>query len=435
MDTKGWDIIYIASADKCNDSLQQNMSKLITGFDYEVGKVKLQGTFDTWKIVQGGSDKYVHFEMPIKSGSLDINGNKTDLAGVTPIMSIKLDFVSNPQDANTKNLIFSLKKDPPSSKDKDVFTVKVDARDKPTITPKSNPVAWGVMNSTLPELFQAHKEELSYVFAQINLVPPQDASWISPKEIDFAYLDAKGGHFVIFTCVENKDTSSLPRVPDTSILDTENDLFVCVSEKMVLQHLIQPGLPDGFGHGAKASNFEYKAKTDIAGQMEIGKIVNHGNLATKAAQWAADYYYPEINDLEITISNSDLHVYTGGYFDITGLAGASCSFSVTMNNAFSFDATTQEFAFKKDPNPSTSHEKHIPWYDWVLVAPFFAGLVALILALVTNAVTSSVTSSISGSQNTKLNGGLKKAVSWTGITSTSFDSVELQQAMTLKSKN
>lgn len=435
MDTKGWDITYIASSAKCNENLQKNMSGLISGFDYENDGVKLQGTFGNWKIVNGGSDKYVHFEMPILKGSLNVNGTETDLTGVTPIMSIKLDFVSDPHDVNVKKLIFSLGESIADTPTKDVFAVTVDARKDPTITPEKNPAAWGIMNTSLPEVFIANKEKLSYFFAQINLVPPQDSGWISPKEMDFAYLDANEGFFVVFTCVETKDTSSFPRVPDTSILDTTNDLFVCISEKMVLQHLIQPGLPAGFGHGAKASNFEYKAVSDVPDQMEIGQIKNVGNLSTNTAEWGADTYYPEITSLDMTISNNHLHVVIYGNFDITGLAGASCSFTVTLNNQFSFDQSKQTFTFEKDSNPSHSYDKHIPWYDWLIVAPFFAGLVALILELVTNSVVSSVTSSISSAQNAKISSNLNKTVSWTGIENVTFDSAVLSQALCLKSNN
>ncbi|MEZ4676583.1 MAG: hypothetical protein R2932_20355 [Caldilineaceae bacterium] len=88
-----------------------------------------------------------------------------------------------------------------------------------------------------------------------------------------------------FTCVSQKDISKLPKVPDTSVLDNNNDFFVCISEKIVLEKLIQPGLPAAFGHGAKASNFCYKAVSDISGQMEIGKIVNIGQLSTDTAKW------------------------------------------------------------------------------------------------------------------------------------------------------
>ncbi|MEZ4676581.1 MAG: hypothetical protein R2932_20345 [Caldilineaceae bacterium] len=83
MDTKGWDIIYIATTKKCNENLEKNMSGLISTFDYKSQGIEISGTFGQWQIVNGGSDKFVHFKTPIVSGTLNVNGTKTDLAGVT----------------------------------------------------------------------------------------------------------------------------------------------------------------------------------------------------------------------------------------------------------------------------------------------------------------------------------------------------------------
>lgn len=435
MDTQGWDIIYIATTEKCNENLGKNMSGLISTFDYKSQGIEISGTFGQWQIVNGGSDKFVHFKIPIVSGKLNVNGIKTDLAGVTPIMSIKLDFVDNPQNKDLKNLTFDVDSGGSGGTPKNVFTINVDASgEDATITSSKNPVAWGVMNSSMPQVFANNRDNLSYMFSQINLVPPQADSWVAPKEIEFAYLDVNEGFFVVFTCITTKDVSKLPRVPDTSVLDNTSDFFVCISEKIVLERLIQPGLPEAFGHGATASNFVYKAVSDIPGQMEIGKIVNNGELATDTAEWGLDTYYPKIQSLVLSINNNHLNIVVDGSFDITGLAGASCSFEVVLNNTFSFDSQSQSLKFSKDPNPKTTYNKNIPWYDWLAVAPFFLGLIALILELVTNNVTSTVTDSITSSENAKLSANLNNTVKWTGYDSTTFTSGELAQALTLKSK-
>lgn len=435
MDTKGWDIIYIASTKKCNENLAKNMSGVVSDFSYQAENITLEGSFSNWQIVNGGSDKYVHFEMPIASGKLNVNGEITDLTGVTPIMSIRLDFVGDPTNTELKHLQFDLDNSNPAADQGAVFTITVDARSTPAITPEKNPVAWGILNTNLPEMLIENKEQLSYIFAQISLVPPETSGWLAPKQMEFAYLDANAGFFVVFTNVTDKDTSALPRVPDTSILDSANDLFVCMSEQLVLQQMIEPGLPAAFGHGATTANFDYQVTTSIPGQMDIGKIVNVGNLSTDTAKWGLDTYYPEITNLEIVINNNQLQVSSSGDFAITGLAGASCSFTLGMNNTFCFDPATQDVSFLQDPNPSHTYSKHIPWYDWVIVAPFFFGLVALILELVTNSVTDSITKSISVSQNSNVSAGLAKAVSWTGFSDTAFNAATLSQGLTFKATN
>ncbi|MEZ4615776.1 MAG: hypothetical protein R2867_09760 [Caldilineaceae bacterium] len=87
-----------------------------------------------------------------------------------------------------------------------------------------------------------------------------------------------------FTCVSQKDISKLPKVPDTSVLDNNNDFFVCISEKIVLEKLINRDYPLPLGTGQKLQ-FLLQGCIRHFGQMEIGKIINIGQLSTDTAKW------------------------------------------------------------------------------------------------------------------------------------------------------
>ncbi|MEW7980458.1 MAG: TULIP family P47-like protein [Candidatus Sedimenticola endophacoides] len=279
-------------------------------------------------------------------------------------------------------------------------------------------------------MFISNKDQLSYIYAQINLALNSSISWMTPQKYIYAYKensDHNRGYLAVYTVLTDRDISQLNTSLDGSLLDDSSDVYMLVSNEMFMRHILQPTLPDAFGHGATAQNSVYKT----TGGTE-GKIINNGNLSCGKTKWGLIYYYPEVTSFTIIVDNDQLKSTSNGDFDITGLAGASVTFTVKSTLNCSYNSANQKLTFSTASH-STDYSKHIPWYDWiagVIGGEIILGIVDLVVELVTNGIADSLSHSVSAA------GGIStesvEVVSWTGINDLNVAQAGLSQALYVK---
>jgi hypothetical protein len=395
METYGWDIVFACSIGRMNTLMAANMSQLITSFDYSDDNIEMSGEFGVWKIVEGGSNKSVHFELPIKSGNLTIKMfHKTiKLDGVIPVMALQLAFIDNTRVANQKDLKFDCQIVGKSASDNTpgaVFTVTSDATGKlhdREVDPTG--LAWSMMHDNMPKCLIANKDKLAFVFSSVDLA----ANWLSPKRFEYVYAEpAKTNQGMaalgILGVVTDRDTSHLKRNIDPNLLSDSYELFMMIAPDIFLQQTVMPGLPRAYGHGATANNF----------YLSGAEIRNNGNLNCGSVKVGLIRYYPYIDSLSIKIDDTALLMSASGRFDITGFAKAYVTFTMGATNQCKFNASTQQINFEKDPHPTKNYAKHIPWWEYV-VAAIGGGIIIAVVDTVIAVVTSSVASSVSNSLN------------------------------------
>jgi len=436
MNTLGWDIVCVSTIDKANVQLAKNMAKLVTSFSYVSGNFSISGEFDVWRIVPNGSNTLLRFECPVKTGSLvitrkDGRQTTTDISGIVPELELQLSFISNASDANVKDLKFNcvVKGKQPGDRTPGAVTiVNPDVSGK--ITSESDPVTWGLLNNYLPDVFISNRAKLTYVFAQVNLVPSGADSWMAPKKFIYTFKKQSGsdrGYLCVLSVVTDRDISALQPDIDGSLLSASDDVFVLISNEQFLKHYLMPALPGAFGHGATAGNFEYKS---LGGTS--GKIINDGHLSCGGKKWGLFTYYPEITSLSMFVDDSNIKSVASGDFDLSGLPGASVTFTVNSSVQCNYDKAANKITFSAGSH-SVNYEKHIPWYDWMLAViggPIILGVVDLVIALVTNAVSSSVADGVSASGN--LSALSCSVVAWNGAANMQVSSAGLSQAFYIR---
>ena len=86
----------VCSGAKLNDllALQIKNSPASLSYSDNAGN-QITADFDDWKIVDGGSDKKLHMELPIKTGQLTTLTSSTKLDGASVIVSIQLAFIDD----------------------------------------------------------------------------------------------------------------------------------------------------------------------------------------------------------------------------------------------------------------------------------------------------------------------------------------------------
>ncbi|MDX8362984.1 TULIP family P47-like protein [Cytobacillus sp. IB215316] len=426
MDTMGWDSLYVCSIDRINKQLKNNMNQVITDFsfvkkdpEHPDGDVEIHGVFNPWQIELNGSNSLLWFSTPIKSGSLKIGSNNVyDISGINPIMEMQLHFINSALNVNSTELTFNVQIKGEKVGDSTVgavTTVEPDSTNK--INSQTSLNTWSMLKVYLPELFIENKEKLSYVFSNINFETQNTKfNWLAPKQVNYVYKKPSHmneGYLSILGLTSHDDPTQLKDDIDPTLLDNKNGIFMLISNKLFLKHIIMPELADSFGNGATSSNFIYQGIN-----RTNGKIKNKGSLSCGSIKKGLETYHPKITDLTISVSDNYLISKASGKFAITGLANASVTFTITSKNKCEFNSSEMTINFIKDPKPKVKYSKHIPWYDWVVSSiggPIVIGIVDLVMATVTNAVSKSVSKSLALHGGTSFLGNLGvDFVTWTG---------------------
>jgi hypothetical protein len=218
---------------------------------------------------------------------------------------------------------------------------------------------------------------------------------------------------VIYSILTDREfPQEIPAI-DGELFDMQDELFLMISGGQFLKNVVMPMLPGAYGNGATASNFIYQAIDDTA-----GKIINNGEINCGSVKEGLTHYHPKINALDISIQNNSLISKAAGKFDITGLAKAYVTFSMTTTNPMVYDPNTNNISFKADPNPKRNYKKHIPWWEYVVSIIGGAVILAIVdtvISLVTDSISKSVSNSIGSSGKNSISDNGSCIVEWNGL--------------------
>jgi len=388
----GWDTVWATNVDKVNQELINNSHQLISTFSYQLhddvfnADVNVQGTFAEWQIVPGGAGKLLHLQTKILSGTMQITGaapQSFKLDSVSTILEIQLEMLPSAS-GEYKELKFNFKEYSSTSNS------AVDGAVTPVqlIDPNNNlqgsQIATQLLLHAMSMCLIANLDEISYVFAKLNLVDPSSNSWLVPKGYTYHYisLNSSQQYLCILGSLVSTDVSMLPAQVDPSVLPADKDASLAISPEAFLQYVIKPSLPAVYGHGTTDANFIYSSS----------KITNNGSIDCDGCKVGAINYYPKIRNLLVTVDDNALRTSLSGDCDISGLPHAYFDWSVGLRNQMSFDPNTKNINFAADPSPTQSHSNHIPWYDYMIGAGIGAAVVAIICPIIASKTTDSLSS-------------------------------------------
>ncbi|AUM94647.1 TPA: TULIP family P47-like protein [Clostridium botulinum] len=355
MDTTGWDIVYLCSKKSTNKSLNRYMKQNNLEVSYNGPNIKIDLLFDPWEIIDGSGNKII-IKTPVKKGKLVFNTEEIiELDGICPVINVELDFFNSNTEYNTKNLMFNFStKD--NKSDNNLYNFMIMNPDINGIIDDEETL--GILKFALEKVFLTNQSEFSYIFAEMNLSPEQE--WMKPQKYVYTYLNpatGQDGFLTILSVVTNRDISKLGHSGFDEILNDKNDIFLLLSEKMFLENIILPKLPESFGNGATLSDFKFKETSETTGE-----IVNVNHLNTEAVKWGAVYYHPKITELRIRIEGSTMVINADGNFNY---GGRKQFFWVKSVNKFIYDKYTKKAFFIPDDNPSYRYKKNVPKWAWI----------------------------------------------------------------------
>lgn len=408
MQTKGWDTISIVRQESVNSDMAASWPTLDHEFSYAPSEgYSLQGVFDCWSVINGGGGRLLRLRMPIRSGSFDTGGTSRSLTGAAAIIEVTLSLL--PQSAGQMQL-------------KSAFLHKANQLNELqgdeggwlrgiTLQDPSGmlgPLATVVLDGICNYLVE-HPEQFTHTFATINFSKNSAPEWARPRKSTYAYLDS--GFLAIMAVCTDREIGGLPLDIDVSGISPGGQSCYVLSARMVLEHLILPGLLQLY-QGANPADYRFNES----------QIVNIPNLRMKAIKSGLIWYTPIVfagrNPARILGDNIAID-YQG---DCDLYAGIDMKWKGWVRMKLVLNGNTINFA-KQASN--FNKEVDIPWYlSWLLL------VVGLITKIVAAFISDDLISSIAN------RGGSVKAdaidcVSWSNATHTAQSSY-LAEALVIK---
>ncbi|MBO0610349.1 TULIP family P47-like protein [Myceligenerans salitolerans] len=388
MNLHGWDTAFAVDTSVANAALALRADSLLVDFavdDPDGLQVRAGGSFGGWQIVEGGSGQFLTLRMPIVDGWLVLasHDDRVDLTGTAFVASVALDLIPStlPDIQNLRFDVSSAGKVGQPPEPGAITPIRMDDPDG-----RLDDLQEALLLASLATYVAQNADRISFVFATVNLVPPQTDSWLAPVRSEFAYADrsdGSGGALVILSVTDNRPVDDLPRSIDPALLDGGHQAAFAFSRALLLEHVIMPSLPAAFGHGATPASFAYDAQT--------GQIVNLKRLDMNSVREGAIDYHPEIGKLRLGIDGSDLRGRYEGWCDLK--AGISMDFWIHPENPIVYDDRTKALAFLADGSPKSGYDADIPWYWW-LGGPLVRAIVEIVVPAIASGIADSLTSSV-----------------------------------------
>lgn len=379
MKTYGWDTVFIVNTDSVNALLERNSDKTVLEFQADLPGLPdavAKGKYAPWQITDGGSNEIIHLKLAIAEGTVVAGGKTYDLAGLNLVVATYLHWLA--YDAQRQDLRFDYNKlgevgNPPQRGELSVIAL----RDEGQVLP---PELNALLAYALGAQLVANAEQVRFVFAAVNLIPPSTNSWLTPRQSAYCLAKREDGarsYLAILSVTDDRDISGLQRTVDPTALPADTNANFVIADHLYLMNVIAPSLATSMNTGVDA--FYYDSGSRV--------LRNNRRLWTKRVKSGAITYDPWIDKLEIRSGESALQGRYDGGVDLK--AGISMSYSIGARNASVYDAATGALRFQPDPAPVVSHQEDIPWYWW-FAGPIVVAVVAIVVAIISNDIANDI---------------------------------------------
>lgn len=389
MDTYQYDYSYALTKEKVNDIMRKNlayvsMPVIYTDHDLITGAITtLNIHLDVWNMADGGQNRLIKLNVPIKDGSLIISNlpgvnGEWNMSGVSLLLEITLGWMDegNEQKINgggsLTQLVFSPTRNATPDDPGYVSLVKV-------IDPtgKLSNAAIGMLKEIIQNAFYENRANLQYVFANLIPLPSGDTTWLRPYKWQYYVASGSIEALCFLSMLDDKPFPDTPAFDSTVLIPGINAAAI-VSQNVFFKYALLAGVETTFPAG----------KFSVSQSDLHSRIINNGSFSMKIGD-------DEINTNSFFLAPSESGngleaALSGGgplkfFFGLSDLPDAYYTWTIKTVNPLSLDVTHGTIIFKQDPNPLIDHEQNIPWYDYIILIALgltFAGLVSDITSAV-----------------------------------------------------
>lgn len=267
MDMYNWDMVCAAKCSSINDKIANNRELFIKEFTFKSENNSLiEGEFDSWQIVSGGSSQRIHFITPIKKGKLTttIVGEKLDIVvdGICPKIEIELEFVGN--DVNHTILKINCKK----LEKKQINVLSGDGSivilddDINNIFSNDEKFVSELFSDLMAKMIIENKEKLQFIFSELISLPDGNNTWMKSHIIQYSYNESINGELGVLgvlTILEaNPNPPKLTDLQlqfDHNLVRKEDKSGFLIAKWAFIKYVLLEGLPHIF-QGSHKEHFK-----------------------------------------------------------------------------------------------------------------------------------------------------------------------------------
>ncbi|NDJ57515.1 TULIP family P47-like protein [Enterobacteriaceae bacterium 4M9] len=389
MDTYQYDYSYALTKDKVNDIMRNNLASVTmpivyTDHDTVTGAITtLNVHLDVWNMADGGQNSLMKLNVPIKDGSLSISNlpgvnGEWDMAGVTLLMEITLGWMGpgNQQELNGEGSLTQLVFSPTqnATPDDPGYVAILTVTDPSS---KLTSAAIGMLKQIIQEAFYQNRDNLQYVFAGVVPVPAGTTTWLRPYKWQYYVASGDIEALCFLSMLDDSPFPATPAFDSTALVPGVNAVAL-ISQNIFFKNTLLPGVQTTFPGG----NFS------VSQSNQHSLISNNGSFTVTVDG-------DDINTNSFSLWPSDagdgLQTSSAGggpltfLFGLANLPDASYSWTTQTVNPLSLDVASGTMTFEQDPNPKSTHDQDIPWYDYIILVGLGLTLVGLI-ADITDAI-------------------------------------------------
>lgn len=379
MKTLGWDTVFVIKSDRVNEMLIANADKTVLQFDAGLPNLpmwKAGGRFAPWQLAEGGSNDIVHLRLPIESGTLSDGTNSYDLAGLTLVIATYLDFLAFGNEQERLQFDYNKLGEMGNEPDRGELAV-IALRDPNQVLP---PELNALLAYALGAYLVAHADQVRFVFATVNLIPPTVNSWLTPKKSAYGYFRRESSdqtYLAVLSVTTDRDISKLQRTVDPSALPKDTNATFVVAEDLFLLNIIAPSLAKTFSTGVDA--FYYDSNNQV--------LRNSRRVWTRPVKSGAITYHPWVDGLEIRSVDGALQGrYSGG---VDMYAGIWMTYTIDARNQAAYLSSEGALTFNRDPAPKESHQADIPWW-WFLGGLIVIAVVEIVVRVISDDIAAQI---------------------------------------------
>lgn len=346
-DTYGWDTAFAIRFPDANAAIvKQHSSPASFTITAPDGSCSAKGTFGDWQIT-GGDGVDLHMSIPVKTGTLTYKGKNYDVAGVTAIVEVQLNYLPPPPKATQTKL-------PPSNhnlktkltgsgKEKAVSVLTVDAPASLQFMQK------GMIGGLIGLWLNANLSSFDHTFNAVTLnrlVDNKNFKWLAPTTTGYACVKgatSADSILAVLCMTDHRGTGKLAGQISPNAIPPGGRAGFLIAQERFLEKMILPTLPNVFP-GSSA--------TDFAMSKDKSTIINTGRIKTKPVENAGTTYHPEIVTLNISLVGTEIIVHSETETNI-GLGSVAVASVTSFQNLVLVNKPdgTQTLSYKQSKPP------------------------------------------------------------------------------------